>query len=132
MKRSGAMFLVNREGKVLLVHPSGWHNRNAPWMPPKEEIEEGETPLDAARRAVVEELHLKPDAYESVIDVGEITYKSKAKVVGCYAATYLGRDDNVVLDWENDRYGWFTTDEAMEIVKEEFRPAIARVSKRSP
>ena len=125
MKQSGAIFLINSEGRVLLVHPSGKYNRNAPWMPPKEEIEPGETPLEAARRAIAEELHLPAESYDGVRELGSVTYKTRAKRVWCYAARYLGKDADVRLDWENDRYGWFTSVEAQGIVKEEFAPLLA-------
>jgi predicted NUDIX family NTP pyrophosphohydrolase len=125
MKKSGAMFLVNREGKVLLVHPGGAYNRNAPWMPPKEELEPGETPLDAARRAVAEELHLAPDSYGEVTELGPVTYRSKSKKVWCFRAPYHGGDDDIQLDWENDRYGWFSPEEARAVVKDDFEPLIA-------
>ena len=125
MKQSGALFLVNGEGKVLLVHPSGKFNKNAPFMPPKEQIEPGETPLEAARRAIAEELHLPADSYDNIKELGSITYKTKSKMVWCYAARYLGKDDDARLDWENDRYGWFTPVEAQDVIKEEFTPLLA-------
>ncbi len=124
MKESGAMFLVNVEGKVLLVHPSGAYNRNAPWMPPKEELKTGETPLDAARRAVAEELHLAPDSYGEAGELGQVVYRSKSKRVWCFQTVYHGGDEDIRLDWENDRYGWFTLDEARGVVKEEFAPLL--------
>jgi len=124
VKESGAMFLVNGEGKVLLVHPSGAYNRNSPWMPPKEELKTGETPLDAARRAVAEELHLANDSHGEVGELGQVTYRSKSKRVWCFQTFYHGRDDDIRLDWENDRYGWFTPDEARGVVKEEFAPLL--------
>ena len=96
-------------------------------MPPKEEIEPGETPLAAAQRAVSEEVGLAPDSYGTVKELGSVTYKSKVKMVWCFAAPYLGKDDDVRLDWENDRYGWFTVDRAARMVKEEFGPVLANV-----
>ena len=41
--------------EVLLVHPSGSYNRNAPWSIPKGELDEGEDPETAARRETREE-----------------------------------------------------------------------------
>ena len=132
MRESGAMLLVNGGGKVLLVHPSGTFNRNAPWMPPKEELEPGETPLEAARRAVVEELHLAPDSYGEVTELGPVTYKSRAKRVWCFRAQYRGQDDDVRLDWENDRYGWFEPGEARAVIKEEFGPLLDSPAAEEP
>jgi predicted NUDIX family NTP pyrophosphohydrolase len=127
LKQSSALFLVNSEDKVLLVHPSGNYNRNAPWMPPKEEIEPDETPLAAAQRAVAEELGLPPTSYGTVKDLGSITYKSKSKTVQCFAALYSGKDDDIRLDWENDRYGWFAVSKARHMVKEELAPVLSNV-----
>ncbi len=126
MKQSGAMFLVNRDNKILLVHPSGKYNIKAPWLPPKEEIQSDETPREAAQRAAVEELGLTPDSYTDIKDLGSVTYKTKSKIIWCFVARYLGKDDAVRLDWENDRYGWFTADEAQRIIKDEFAPLIAK------
>jgi predicted NUDIX family NTP pyrophosphohydrolase len=119
------MFLVNRDGKILLVHPSGKYNKKAPWLPPKEEIQPNEAPREAAQRAVIEELGLTPDSYTDVKELGFVTYKTKSKIIWCFAARYQGKDDSIRLDWENDRYGWFTMSEAQRIVKEEFAPLIA-------
>ena len=127
MKQSGAMFLINAKGRVLLVHPSGKYNRGAPWMPPKEEVEPGEKPLEAALRATAEELHLPPDSYSNVGELGSVTYKSKSKKVWCYSGQYLGKDDDIRLDWENDRYGWFTLEEARAVLKEEFVPLLGYI-----
>ncbi|UCG82908.1 MAG: NUDIX hydrolase [Dehalococcoidia bacterium] len=127
LKQSGAMFLINRVGRVLLVRPAGDYNRRAPWMPPKEEIEVGEKPLEAALRATAEELGLSPDSYSNVRELGFITYKSKSKKVWCYSAQYLGKDDDISLDWENDRYGWFAIEEARSVVKEEFVPLLGHL-----
>jgi predicted NUDIX family NTP pyrophosphohydrolase len=126
VKQSGAIFLVNKDRKILLVHPSGAYNRKAPWLPPKEEVQPDETPEEAAKRAVVEELGLAPDSYADIKEIGSVTYKTKSKTIHCFAARFTGKDDAIRLDWENDRYGWFTADEARRIIKEEFAPVIAR------
>ena len=132
MKQSGAMFLINAEGRVLLVHPSGRYNVKAAWMPPKEQLEPGEEPLEAALRAVAEELSLPSDSYSNVHELGFVTYKSKAKKVWCFSAQYLGKDDDIRLDWENDRYRWFTLEEARSVVKEEFEPLLDYLENTDP
>jgi predicted NUDIX family NTP pyrophosphohydrolase len=126
LKQSSAIFLINNEGKVLLVHPSGKYNRRAPWLPPKEEIQTDEAPPAAAQRAAAEELGLAPKSCGSLHELGSVTYKSKSKIVWCFAARYLGKDDDIHLDWENDRYGWFSVDEARRVVKEEFAPVLPK------
>lgn len=74
---------------------------------------------------MVEELGLTPDSYADIKDLDTVTYKTKSKMIWGFAASYLGKDDAIRLDWENDRYGWFTADEAQRIVKEEFAPLIS-------
>ena len=127
MKQSSAIFLVNNEAKILLVHPSGKYNRESPWLPSKEEMGPNETPLAAAQRAVSEELGLAPNLHGTLRDLGSVTYKSKSKMVWCFAALYLGKDNEISLDWENDKYGWFTLDEARRIVKEDFAPVLSKL-----
>lgn len=129
MKQSGAIFLINKDNKMLLVHPSGKYNKKAPWLPPKEEIEADETPLQTAQRAVVEELGLPLDSYTNIKELGSVTYKTRSKMIWCFAARYSGKDDAIRLDWENDRYGWFTAGEAKDIIKEEFAPVISNAMK---
>ncbi len=131
MKQSGAIFLVNGEGKLLLVHPSGNYNKNSPWMPPKEQVEADETPREAAQRSVVEELNLPPDSYACVEELGYVTYKSGSKTVYCFKAAYRGKDDDISLDWENDSYGWFTAVEARDVIKEEFAPLLASLEEEA-
>ena len=126
MKQSSAVFLINSKGKVLLIHPSGRYNRKAPWGPPKEGLESGETPLAAAQRALSEEVGLVAGSHGPVSDLGPVTYKSKSKKVWCFTARYLGKDNDVNLDWENDQYGWFTLEEAVSVTKEEFAPILSR------
>src|SRR5512147_677910 len=64
-KKSAGILLFRRIAgtvKVLLVHPGGpfWRNKDEhAWSIPKGEFEEGQDPLTAARREVVEEMGLE-------------------------------------------------------------------------
>jgi predicted NUDIX family NTP pyrophosphohydrolase len=80
-KRSAGILLYRRRGaavEVLLVHPGGpfWSKKDdGAWFIPKGELEEGEEPLDAARREFREELgHEPPDG--EPLALGTVTNKS--------------------------------------------------------
>src|SRR5690606_38836409 len=70
--------------EVLLVHPGGpfWARKDAgAWSIPKGLVEDGEEPLEAARREYAEGIgHRVPDG--QILDLGEVTLKSRKVVVG--------------------------------------------------
>ena len=83
-----AGILLHRRGddgpEVLIVHPGGplWTRRDAgAWSIPKGLVEEGEQPLDAARREFAEELGTPaPDGEAQAL--GEVRLKSGKHVLG--------------------------------------------------
>jgi predicted NUDIX family NTP pyrophosphohydrolase len=128
---SGGILLFRRpDGRlqVMLVHPGGpyWENKDAgAWSIPKGLLEEGEGPLEAARREFAEETGF--DAEGEFIGLGELVQPSR-KVVHAWA---LERDldttkikSNIFsLEWppksgrvedypEIDAGQWFDIDEA--------------------
>lgn len=123
--------------RVLLVHPGGpfWKNKDAgAWSIPKGEYLEGEDPLAAARRELVEELGKAAEPLASSLDsafqsLGAIKQKG-GKIVVAYAlegtidATHV-TSNTFEMEWplksgrlqpfpEIDRAGWFSLDEARE------------------
>lgn len=85
---AGILFYRFREDdlQVFLVHPGGpfWAGKEkAAWSIPKGEFEEGENPLDAAKRELAEETGIQIDA--PLIDLGECR-PSRNKVVHVWAA----------------------------------------------
>jgi predicted NUDIX family NTP pyrophosphohydrolase len=80
-KRSAGIVLYRRQGaqvEVLLVHPGGpfWSKKDdGAWFIPKGELEEGEEPLDAARREFREELGSEPPTGEP-LELGTVKSKS--------------------------------------------------------
>ena len=87
MKQSAGLLLwqATEAGvEVLLVHPSGAYNAKAPYGIPKGELDEGETPSEAARREVLEETGI--DAPPPYIELGHVDYKKIRKRIHAFAA----------------------------------------------
>lgn len=125
---------ISDEVEVLLVHPGGpfWAKKDdGAWSIPKGEFEEGEEPLDAAKREFEEETGTKPE--------GEAIRLEPLRQAGgkwVYAYAVKGEFDPAGLksntfsmEWppksgrqaefpEVDRAAWFTLEEAgRKIVK---------------
>lgn len=130
---SAGMLLFRRTGggvEVFLAHPGGpfWKNKDAgAWTIPKGVVDEGEDPLDAARREFVEETGITP--VEPFLPLGAIRQKA-GKTVHAWAWEGDADPDAVTsnevrTEWprgsgrwltfpEVDRCAWFTPDEARE------------------
>lgn len=135
VKRSAGLLLYRvREGalEVFLVHPGGpfWVKKDlGVWSIPKGEIDEGEDPLEAARREFEEETGFRPEGtFREMAPVqqrsGKIVY-AWAVEGDCDPAAL--RSNTFPLEWpprsgrltdvpEVDRGGWFTTAAAREKV----------------
>ncbi len=75
----------NKRLEVMLVHPGGpfWANKDdGVWSIPKGLLEDGENPLDAARRELKEETGFEVDG--EFIDLGEL-HQSSVKIVHVWA-----------------------------------------------
>jgi predicted NUDIX family NTP pyrophosphohydrolase len=130
--RESAGVLLYRFGErgleLLLVHPGGpyWTRKDlGAWTIPKGEIDEGETPLAAARRELLEETGLV--AEPPFIELTPVRQKAGKRVHAfaargdCDPATVTS--NRFVLEWpprsgrmqefpEVDRAAWFTPEEA--------------------
>ena len=88
-KESAGLLVYRRKDKdveFVLVHPGGpfWKNKDAgAWTIPKGEIQQGENPLDAARREFEEELGMKAEG--NLIELIPIKQKG-GKLVRAWAA----------------------------------------------
>jgi predicted NUDIX family NTP pyrophosphohydrolase len=129
--RSAGILLFRRRPsgpEVLLVHPGGpfWARRDeGAWSIPKGEHDEGEDPLDCARREFEEETGTAPPA--EVIELGEIRQRGGKRVTAWAAEGDLDSDavrsNTFEIEWpprsgrrqefpEIDRAAWFGADEA--------------------
>jgi predicted NUDIX family NTP pyrophosphohydrolase len=133
---AGILMFRKREStlQLFLVHPGGpfWRNKDAgAWSIPKGEYEEGEDPLDAAKREFLEETGIEADG--EFLPLGEIKQPS-GKVITAWALEgdcepSAVRSNMFSMEWppksgrqqefpEVDRADWFTANEAKEqIVK---------------
>ncbi|HEX6862560.1 MAG TPA: NUDIX domain-containing protein [Thermoanaerobaculia bacterium] len=127
MPKTSAGLLLFREAsgglEVLLVHPGGpfWSKKDeGAWSIPKGEFEEGEDPLEAARREFEEETGAA--AQGEAIPLGSLR-QSSGKIVHAWAVRgdldpALLKSNVFLLEWppksgrmqefpEVDRAGWF-------------------------
>lgn len=111
--------------QVLLVHPGGpfWARKDkAAWSIPKGELEEGEDPLNAAKREFAEETGIVLDSL--LIDLGKLQQPSR-KIVHAWAVSQDCDPSSIVsntftMEWppksgkmeefsEIDRAAWYST-----------------------
>jgi len=136
-KKSAGILLyrMRKDGiEVLLVHPGGpfWAKKDEhAWSIPKGEYEEGEDPLDAAKREVQEEIGMKAEG--KFIELKPVKQKS-GKLVLAWALKGDFDPANIQsnefeMEWpprsgekkmflEVDKAGWFTIDEAVKKIVE--------------
>lgn len=97
---------------VLLVHPSGPYNKNAPWGIPKGIPDDGEGLEQAARRETQEETGLTPGA---LTYLGHADYKKSRKRIHCFAGPAPDAAPGP-LSWEIDQARFLSLDEARGLI----------------
>lgn len=124
-EKSAGILLYKRtpELKVLLIHPSGGYNRNAPWSIPKGKKEAGETNEEAAKREVFEEVGI--EVKNNLNSLDKVVYKSGKQVYAYYAEV----EDSIepVLNWENDQFKFCSLEEARTLIMPAQQPFIDRL-----
>jgi predicted NUDIX family NTP pyrophosphohydrolase len=128
MKQSAGLLLYSRSEalvSVLLVHPSGGYNRNAPFGIPKGEPNAGEALEVAARREVLEETGL--DVTGEISPLGHIDYKKNRKRIHAWSAPLPLGAVPKCASWEIDRAQMFSTEEARKVIHPDQAPFLDRL-----
>lgn len=115
-KRSAGTLLYRHIGdrlEVLLVHPSGHYNRNAPWGLPKGEPDEGEELEAAARRETAEETGVIAG---SLHELGYVDYRKSHKRVFAFAGPAPADAEPTCASWEVDRAEFVPLERARELI----------------
>src|SRR5262249_18372150 len=116
--RQSAGTLLYRPGseglEVLLVHPSGWYNRRAPWSIPKGEPGTDEDLEATARRETREETGVEVDA--ALVPLGSMIYKKRHKEVHCFAGPAPGDAAPQCNSWEIDQACFVPLPRARELL----------------
>jgi len=148
VKRSAGLLLYRvREGRleVFLAHPGGpfWAKKDlGVWSIPKGEIDEGEDPLETARREFGEETGFRP---EGVFRELEPVRQRSGKIVYAWAVEgdcdpAAVRSNTFPLEWpprsgrfldipEVDRGGWFGIPQAHEKILDGQRPLLEQLER---
>jgi predicted NUDIX family NTP pyrophosphohydrolase len=119
LHRSGAQGL-----EVLLVHPSGNYNRNAPWSIPKGEPNEGAALEETARRETLEETGLVAGV---LVPLGYMDYQKSKKRVHCFAGPAPADAAPRPASWEVDRAEFVPMERARVLLHPDQRVFLGRL-----
>ena len=109
-RRKTARCILYREDAYLLaVHSSFWRSKAPRWGLPGGGIEWRESPEQAVRRELHEELNIEVG---ELVDLGDFLYKrANHRVLACpYAADIENYDNRELLD-----IGWFTSQQIFDM-----------------
>ena len=112
---------------VLLVHPSGAYNRNAPYGIPKGEPNAGEELEATARREVLEETGVNVTG--DIVSLGHIDYVKSRKRVHAWAAPLPVGTVPKCASWEIDKAQMFSLDDARKAIHRDQAVFIDRLVK---
>lgn len=130
MKQSAGTLLYRHgeEGlEVLLVHGSGWYNRQKPWGIPKGELDDGEDLEAAARRETWEETGVAVKG--PLIALGHITYSKSKKRVFAFAGEAPSGCSPHCASWEVDQACFLSLPRAREVMHPEQMAFLDRLEK---
>jgi predicted NUDIX family NTP pyrophosphohydrolase len=103
VKQSAGTLLYRRGPgglEVLIVHPSGAYNKDAPWSLPKGQPDPGESLEAAARRETEEETGVRADG---LLSLGSVELpKSRKRIFGFAGPAPAGASPSCA-SWEVDR-----------------------------
>lgn len=127
--KKAAGTLLYREGEsgleVLLIHPSGWYNRDKPWGIPKGEPNEGESDMEeTARRETLEETGVIAGL---LFPLGTIRYSKSRKEIYAFGGPAPKDAKPRCASWEVDQSCFLPVDEARKRIHPEQAPFIDRL-----
>jgi 8-oxo-dGTP diphosphatase len=113
-RQPGAKAIILYQGKMLLILRDDIPSIIFPntWSPPGGGIEEGETPEQAMKRELLEEISIIP---QSIHLLSTMVYEDSSIVYRFFA--YLSAEEytKIALGEEGQRMDWFTYEEALNI-----------------
>ena len=124
---AGTLLYRHRDGRleVLLIHPSGPHNRRAPWGIPKGVPDEGEDFEQAARRETLEETGVAASGELRSLDY--IQYHKTYKRVHCFTGPAPADAQPNCTCWEVDRAEFVLIGEARRLIHRDQLPFLDRL-----
>lgn len=123
---SGTLLFRAQDGvtEVLIVHPSGYYNRRAPWSIPKGKAEEGEALEAAARRETLEETGVEAGQLTAL---GSVELKRSRKRIHAFAGPAPEGAMPRCASWEVDRAEFLPLGMARELLHPDQAPLIDRL-----
>ncbi|WP_194962588.1 NUDIX domain-containing protein [Streptomyces sp. NRRL B-1677] len=124
------VLIMDRLGRMLLVHPA---KAGGPWHLPGGIVEPGESPLDAVRREVREELGLTFDTHiwqflaVEWLQAARPERRDRLSFLFTGPRLYSGDDGRIVLQREElDAWRWEYTGSALELLHPRLSARVAR------
>lgn len=112
MSNSAKAILFDINGRILVLYRSDTHPRHAHHLDfPGGLIDEGEQPIDAVSREIIEETGINVPASELTL------VKTHHPRIGSTQRFYVANLDlstpDIMISWEHESYKWLTLDEFM-------------------
>ena len=107
---------VDNSFEVLIVHPSGSYNKDAPWSIPKGAPDEGEDAEATARRETSEETGVVAGDLSSL---GSIDYQKSKKRIHCYGGEAPSDASPHTTSWEVDRAEFVPVNRARQLLHQD-------------
>jgi predicted NUDIX family NTP pyrophosphohydrolase len=128
--KQAAGILLYRDGpsgmEVLLVHASGWYNRDKPWSIPKGEPDSGENLETTARRETWEETGIRVEG--PIMPLGTVRYQKSGKTIHGFAAPAPEGAEPHCASWEVDQARFLPVEEARRVLHPDQAPFLERLA----